>query len=78
MIIMLGLNLQDGLVHVTRDHPGAFREGEVLRPHFRISGRSFGPNFGFPNTFYTFSLLPQLKTGRSQPAKGDFFSQIAL
>ena len=24
-----------------------------------ISGRSFGPNFGFPYTFYTFSLLTQ-------------------
>ena len=33
--------------------------------NFRISGRSFGPNFGFPYIFYTFSLLPQLKIGRS-------------
>ena len=36
--------------------------------NLRISGRSFGPIFGFPYTFYTFSLLPQLKIGRSQPA----------
>ena len=27
-------------------------------------------------TFYTFSLLPQLKIGRSQPAKRDFFPLI--
>ena len=27
--------------------------------------------------FYTFKLLPQLKTGRSETDKGDFFSQIA-
>ena len=33
--------------------------------NFRISGRSFGPNFGFPYTFYTFSLLPWFKIGRS-------------
>ena len=44
---------------------------------FRISGRSFGPKFGFPYMFYTFKLLPQLKIGRSQPELGDFFSQIA-
>ena len=35
---------------------------------FRSLGRSFDPNFGFPYMFYTFSLLPQLKIGRSQPA----------
>ena len=35
---------------------------------FRTLGRRFGPNFGFPYMFYTFSLLPQLKIGRSQPA----------
>ena len=35
---------------------------------FWTLGRSFGPNFGFPYLFYTFSLLPQLKIGRSQPA----------
>ena len=34
---------------------------------FRILGRSFGLNFGYPYMFYTFSLLPQLKMG-SQPA----------
>ena len=45
---------------------------------FRISGRSFGPNFGFPYMFYAFKLLSQLKIGRSQPAEGDFFYQIAL
>ena len=45
---------------------------------FRISGRSFGPNFEFPYMFYTFKLLPQLRIGRSQPAEGDFFCQIAL
>ena len=27
--------------------------------------------------FFTFQLLPQLKTGRSEPVIGDFFSQIA-
>ena len=37
----------------------------MFHDHFRISGRSFGPNFGFPYTFCTFSLLPQLKRGRS-------------
>ena len=35
---------------------------------FRISGRSFGPNSGFPYMFYTLKLLPQLKIGRNQPA----------
>ena len=35
---------------------------------FRILGRSFGPNFGFPYMFCTFRLLPQLKIGRNQPA----------
>ena len=43
-------------------------EREKLCDNFRTSGRSFGPNFGFPYIFYTFSLLPQLKIGRSQPA----------
>ena len=41
---------------------------EKFCDNFRISGRSFGPNFGFPYIFYTFSLLPQLKIGRRQPA----------
>ena len=41
---------------------------EKFCDNFRISGRNFGPNFEFPYTFYTFSLLPQLKIGRSQPA----------
>ena len=53
-------------------------EREKFCENFRISGRSFSQKFGFPYTFYTFSLLPQLKIGRSQPALGDFFSQIAL
>ena len=44
------------------------REREKFCDNFRISGRSFGPNFGFPYTFYTFSFLPQLKIGRSQSA----------
>ena len=35
---------------------------------FRISGRSFDPNFGFAYMFCTFKLLSQLKIGRSQPA----------
>ena len=43
-------------------------EREKFCDIFRISGRGFGPNFEFPYTFYTFSLLPQLKIGRSQPA----------
>ena len=43
-------------------------EREKFCDNFRISGRSFGPNFGFPYTVYTFSLLPQLKIRRSQPA----------
>ena len=40
---------------------------EKFCDNFRISGGSFGPNFGFPYTctFYTFWLLPQLKIGRS-------------
>ena len=41
---------------------------EKFGDNFRISGRSFGPNFGFPYTYFTFSLLPQLKIGRNQPA----------
>ena len=45
---------------------------------FRILGRSFGPNFEFPYLLYTLKLLPQLIIGRSEPVKGDFFSQIAL
>ena len=43
-------------------------EREKFCDNFRISGRSFGPNFGFPYMIYTFSLLPQLQVGRSQPA----------
>ena len=43
-------------------------EREKFWDNFRISGRNFGPNFGFPHIFYIFSLLPQLKIGRSQPA----------
>ena len=34
-------------------------EREKFCNNFRISGRSSGPNFGFPYTFYIFSLLPQ-------------------
>ena len=41
---------------------------EKFCDNFRISGRSFGQNFGFPYTFYTFSLLSQLKIGKSQQA----------
>ena len=43
-------------------------EREKFYNSFRISGRSFGPNFGFPYTSYTFSLFPQHKIGRRQPA----------
>ena len=43
-------------------------EREKFCNNFRILGRSFGPNLRFPYTFYTLSLLPQLKIGRSQPA----------
>ena len=44
-------------------------EREKFCDNFRISERrSFGQNFGFPYTFYTFSLLPQLKIERSQSA----------
>ena len=43
-------------------------EREKFCDNFRISGRSFGQKFGFTYTFYTFSLLPGLKIGRSQPA----------
>ena len=32
-------------------------EREKFCDNFRISGRSFGPNFGLPYTFYTFSPL---------------------
>ena len=53
-------------------------EREKFCDNFRILGRSFGPNLGFLYIFYTFSLLPQLNIGRSQPAWADFFSQIAL
>ena len=44
-------------------------EREKFCANFRISGRSYGPNFGFTHTFYTFSLLPQLKIGRNQPGR---------
>ena len=40
-------------------------EREKFCDNFRISGRSFGPNFGFPYTFCTFSLLSQVNLGRS-------------
>ena len=55
--------------HNTLSHGSSwsFQRGRFCN-NFRISGRSFGQNFGFPYTFYTFSLLPQLKIGRSQPA----------
>ena len=46
-------------------HPRALKR---WRSFVTISGRSFSPNFGFPYTFYTFSLFSQLKIGRSQPA----------
>ena len=39
-------------------------EREKFCDNIRISGRSFGPNFGFPYTFYIFSPLPQLNIGR--------------
>ena len=43
---------------------GALLElSEKFCDNFRISGRSFGQTFGFPYTFYAFSLLPQLKIG---------------
>ena len=51
----------------TRGHPRTFREGEVLR-QFQDLREKFGLNFGFPYTFYIFSLLPQLKIGRGQLA----------
>ena len=41
-------------------------EREKFCDNFRISGKSCGQNFGFPYTFYTFSLLPQLKIVRGQ------------
>ena len=40
-------------------------EREKFCDNFRISGRSIGPDFGFPHTLCIFSLLPQLKIGRS-------------
>ena len=40
-----------------RGHPRAFREGEVLR-QFQDFREKFWSKFGFPNIFYTFSLLP--------------------
>ena len=43
-------------------------EREKFCDNIRISGRSFGPNFRFPYTFYIFSLLPHLNIGRRQPA----------
>ena len=45
-----------------------FSDREKFCDIFRTLGRSFGPNFGFPYMFYTFSILPLLKTGRSQAA----------
>ena len=43
-----------------------------------IFGRSFYMNFRFAYTFYTFSLLPQLKIGKSLFICGDYFSLVAL
>ena len=40
-------------------------EREKFCDNVRISGRSFGPNFGFPYIFYTFSFLPQLDREQS-------------
>ena len=48
----------------SRGQPEAFREGEILR-QFQDFREKFWSNFGFPYTFYTFSLLPHLKIGRS-------------
>ena len=56
----------------------SFQTGRSFATFSGFQGEVFGPNFGFPYMFYTFKLLPQLKIGRSQPADGDFFSQIAL
>ena len=50
---------------IYRGHP--FRDEEVLQ-HIQDFSENFGQNFGFTYTFYTFSLLLQLKIGRSQPA----------
>ena len=48
---------------VYRNGTGVIQElskKEKFWGNFRISGRSFGPNFGFPYIFYIFLLLPQL------------------
>ena len=55
--------LQIGLC-CTQGSSWSFRTGSLAT----ISGRIFGPNVGFPYIFNTFSLLPQLKIGRIQPA----------
>ena len=52
-------NLQVRGIRVILELP----EREKFCNNFRISGRSFGPNFGFPHTLYTFSLLLQFKIG---------------
>ena len=67
--------------HISEVIPGLSLElsdREQFSVIFRILGRSFGPNFGFPFMFYTLKLLTQLIIGRSEPVYGDFFSQIAL
>ena len=48
---------------VYRNGTGVIQElskKEKFWGNFRISERSFGPNFGFPYMFYIFLLLPQL------------------
>ena len=55
----------------------AFSEGQKFCDIFRISGSSSCSDFGFPYAFFTFSLLPQLKIGRSQPVQGDFSPKLS-
>ena len=57
-----------GFLFLHRNISGVIRElseREKFCSNFRISGRSFLPNFGLSYKFYTFSLLPQLKIGKS-------------
>ena len=57
-----------GIGMISRGHPGAFREGEVLQQFQDFREKLLSKFWISLDIFYTFSFLPQLKIGRSQPA----------
>ena len=62
-------------------HQGSFKRAQKFGEKWLLSPwklrRSFWLEFSFGYLFYTFSLLPQLKMGRSLFLKWDYFSQVA-